>query len=112
MKNYSVIIVMLCAMIVLHIWKYIESRLALFHARTDLLREKWKTARVERLLWKDEHWFNFDDPEYQRLWEIEIGAEDLYLIRINSVCHGTSVSWQDYTQDYTYEREESEPQEW
>jgi|GEM_PF-1593325 hypothetical protein len=110
MKNYFVLAVMLFLMIVLHLWKYINDWLALFHARTDLLRKKWKTARKERLLWRDEHWlnFNFDDPEYQRLWEIEIGAEDLYLIRINSVCHGASVSWQ----DYTHEREESEHQEW
>jgi hypothetical protein len=108
MKSYSIVAVMLFLVIVLHLWKYIESRIALFHARTDLLRQKWKTARKERLLWKDEHWFNFDDPEYQRLWEIEIGAEEFYLIRINSVCHSASVSWQ----DYTHEREESEHQEW
>ena len=110
MKNYSVLAAMLCPMIVLHVWKYVRSRINLFHARADLLRLKWKTAREERLLWKDEHWlnFNFDDPEYQRLWEIEIGAEDLYLIWIDSVCHGASVSWH----DYTHEREESEHQEW
>jgi len=66
--------------------------------------EKWKTAREKRLLWKDSHpWFyDFDDPEYQRLWEIEIGAGDLYLLSIGGISPG--ISWS----DWRFERRKAE----
>jgi hypothetical protein len=46
-------------------------------------------------MWKEEHpWLNFEHPEYQELWEIEIGAEDLYLLSIKGA--KPSTSWSEY----------------
>lgn len=75
---------------------YFKARIARKNAEIKLLMEKWKLAREKRELWKEEHvWlFNFDDPEYQRLWEIEIGAEDLYLLSISGISSG--ISWSDW----------------
>lgn len=108
-KCYSAAVFMTLVVLVSLIARCIKARVDLYHARADLLRKKWNTARERRFLWKDEHMscFNFDDPEYQRLWDIEIGAEDLYLLYISITCHSPGISWR----DYTYEREESEPQE-
>jgi hypothetical protein len=106
-------VIILLTLLALWVQRYIKNRLAALDASIDLLRKKWKMAREERLLWRDEHlhlsYFNFDfnDPEYQRLWNIEIGAEDLYLQRISIACSGAMISWY----DYTCEREESEHQE-
>ena len=76
----------------------VKERLATYEAESKLLQEKWKTAREFRLFWKDKHPFdfNFNDPEYQTLWEVEIGAEDLYLLHISNICHGACISWTDY----------------
>ena len=61
-----------------------------------LLREKWKIAREKRILWKEEHpWANFDDFEYQELWEIEIGAEVVYIFVTR--CRKYGISWSDWS---------------
>jgi hypothetical protein len=80
-------------------YKLLKARLNLFNAEADLLRVKWQLARDRRKLWRDEHlsYFNHLDPEYVRLWEIEIGAEDLYLLHINRLINaGVAISWSDY----------------
>ncbi|MEN9524474.1 MAG: hypothetical protein RL536_543 [Candidatus Parcubacteria bacterium] len=61
-------------------------------------------AREKRLLWRDSNLscYDFDHPEYQELWEMEIGAEDIYLLSINGLVHG--MSWA----DYCHERQEFE----
>jgi len=103
--KYNLVIITLALILVAS--QYIKNHFALYDARAKLLRKKWKAARKARLLWKDEHTlcFNFGDPEYQKLWEIEIGAEDLYLLYSDSVLfHGISMSWQ----DYKFEQKESE----
>ena len=106
MKFYTILTFLLLIPLVS---EYFKSRLAVYDTMSKLLQEKWKTARETRLLWKNEHWlnFNFSDPEYQRLWEIEIGAEDIYLLHLNHVCSGASISWH----DYKYESEESQCEE-
>lgn len=72
-------------------------------AEIELFREKWKVAREERITWQERHWWlGFDCPEYQRLWEIEIGAEILYLISMQVtilgvvLTRGASISWSDW----------------
>jgi uncharacterized small protein (DUF1192 family) len=65
--------------------------------------EKWKTAREERIAWQERYqWLGFDHPEYQKLWEIEIGAEDLYLLSIGGISPG--ISWS----DWRFERRKAE----
>jgi hypothetical protein len=59
-------------------------------------------ARQERQWWYKDHqmFFDFYHPEYQRLWEIEIGAEALYIIRaqgfIGRLATHAYISWSDY----------------
>src|SRR5690348_15046289 len=50
--------------------------------RTEKLRANWERAMENRKIWKDcyPYAFDFSHYEYQRLWEIEIGAEYLYLM--------------------------------
>jgi len=75
--------------------------------RQNFLMGRWKRARDERMRWKNDHqWASFDDPEYQRLWEIEIGAEDLYLLSMMSWprINGYDTSWH----DYCYEQDQAE----
>ena len=64
--------------------------------RRRVLLDRWCRARGDRRDWEDENRFrpNFDDPEYQSLWNIEIGAEDLYLMHIKG--RFPAVSWSDY----------------
>jgi hypothetical protein len=46
----------------------------------DLL-ERLTRARKNRTNWEDDHQpLLFGHPEYERLWEIEVGAQDLYVI--------------------------------
>ena len=72
-------------------------------AEIKLLLEKWETAREERIAWKERYqWLGFDHPEYQKLWEIEIGAEDLYLLYIRGISLG--ISWS----DWRFERRKAE----
>jgi hypothetical protein len=60
-------------------------------------RAKWREARNKRLEWKKEHEFSFDfhDPEYQTLWDIEIGCEAAYQI-LGTTGIGVTISWDDY----------------
>lgn len=69
------------------------------------LESKWKLARKERLLWRNSnpYSFNFNHYEYQRLWEIEIGAEMNYIITSGRL---VSISWYEYCAErdkYFYE---------
>jgi hypothetical protein len=93
---------MICVSAFYHYLKaYAERKVA----EIDLLREKWKTARERRRLYKEERpWINFDDPEYQRLWEIEIGAEDFYILSIKCNDYNINISWF----HWRLEREEAE----
>lgn len=85
--------------------QYIKNSFTTYNARAELLKEKWKTARNVRMLWKEAHTqcFDFNDQEYQELWNIEIGAEDLYLLYDR---YGWCISWGDYKfEQKEYERE-------
>jgi hypothetical protein len=75
---------------------YVREKCSTRESLTNLLIQKWKTAREKRLLWKEKHYdsFNFYDSDYQELWDLEIGAEDLYLLNLPS--QGGNVSWSDY----------------
>jgi len=49
------------------------------------LVEQWQTARNTRIAWEETHcyqnpWAWFLDPEYQILWDIEIGVEELCVL--------------------------------
>jgi hypothetical protein len=89
--------------------KYATVRHDRYLAECNLDLEKWKTAREERKLWEDSHLscFDFDDPDYQQLWNIEIGAEDLYLLQMSKTCYCANISWE----DYKFEREKYQ-KEW
>lgn len=109
-KYHSTLVTLLIAVpALLVLLKIKKGKNSLFHVHTNLLLEKWNTARERRLLWKDQHlWnFNFDDPEYQELWEIEIGAEECYLLGIGNRFGDTRLSWQNYIE----EREKSKLEE-
>ncbi|HEY4504067.1 MAG TPA: hypothetical protein VJJ28_03085 [Candidatus Paceibacterota bacterium] len=94
--------------LILHFWKLkIETR----RYRLDLLFQKWRTHRERRLLWKESHSgffhnFDFNDPEYQELWNIEIGSQLVYIMALDE--YGMKVhsfsSWWIYVQ----ERDENE----
>lgn len=49
-------------------------------------RERWRM---------DNPYANFYHPEYQRLWEIELGAEALYVMEAAAE-FPEEVSWQEY----------------
>lgn len=69
--------------------------------RTTLLRKRWIIARTQRQLWKKTHHFIFDfhHHEYQRLFQIEIGAEDLYLLSLSPLVIEDNISWTDYDRE-------------
>jgi len=74
---------------------YFKSRAALKESQRQSLKVTWESARNKRKLWKEEYpWLNFDHPDYQELWQIEIGAEDVYLLSINGA--KPSTSWSEY----------------
>lgn len=55
------------------------------HARQKRMREllvkKYSEARTRRTQYEEQHeWFFFGYPEYEELWEAEIGAQDIYII--------------------------------
>ncbi len=80
----------------LPISEYIKSRNLLRESVRKSIFNKYHSARWQRMEWKKDHvdFFDFNHPDYQRLWEIEIGAEDLYLLHLNGIYSGAS--WSDY----------------
>jgi hypothetical protein len=71
------------------------------------LFSKWCQARHDRECWKQNHleFFNFDDPEYQKLWMIEIGAEDLFFLKLRKGLSWLKISWSGYNVEKNeYER--------
>ncbi|MDR3558098.1 MAG: hypothetical protein P4L61_01055 [Candidatus Pacebacteria bacterium] len=79
----------------LAISQWLKAYLERKDSERKLLMEKWKTVREQRISWQESHpWLGFDNADYQELWEIEIGAEDLYLLCINGISPG--ISWSDY----------------
>ena len=99
-------IILLCALLPF-IAMFVNCKMKTKMAKIKLLRTKWELAREGRLLWKEQHWsgFNFHDPEYQRLWEIEIGAEALYLMHGPTYWH--AMSWDGYKaerQDFEHDK--------
>ncbi len=70
------------------------------------LFQAWQQARHDRKQWKEDHreFFDFDHPEYQRLWMIEIGAADLFFLRRDKDSGWVNVSWDKYqTEKKEYE---------
>lgn len=98
-------ILVIILLLILLVSQVIKARMETLEARRKLLLVKWKAARNRRQLWKEEHlsYFDFNNPEYQTLWEQEIGSEDLYLLNICFWCKGVSISWS----DYCFERKEA-----
>ena len=78
--------------------------------RIDLL-EKWENARDDRITWCEDHGsqYNFDHPEYQELWDIEIGADALYIMsEIYLVNRPDEISWPEYqAEKLCFERSEN-----
>lgn len=74
----------------------VKKRIRRHLRRIDTLIHCWRLARNERERWKEDHkaFFNFNHPEYQRLFEIEIGAEDIYLMFAGR--HARGISMTDY----------------
>lgn len=81
---------------------YIREQVARNKSKRELLLEKWRSARQERQQWYEDHrlFFDFYHPEYQRLWEIEIGAEALYIFQeqgcLGRLTRHVHISWDDY----------------
>lgn len=74
---------------------YFKARKALKESKRKLLETKLKGARDRRTHWKRDHpWAGINHPEYQKLWEIEIGAEDLYLLFTREDL--PNMSWSEY----------------
>lgn len=103
MNNYPFIerqdvVVLLILMITLGYlaWSVMRDKYRTEEARQKLYLAKWAVAQEKRKLWEDQHYFDLDfkDSEYQRRWEVEIGAEYLYLMSINGF--GRAISWDDY----------------
>ncbi|MDE2188349.1 MAG: hypothetical protein KGJ35_01315 [Patescibacteria group bacterium] len=87
-----VLILLSCTLIVSQAFK---KRYTKWERRRQAFENSWKDARKKRIEWKEDHaWLDFDHPEYQSLWESEIGAEDLYLMYIGRT--SPSISWSDY----------------
>jgi hypothetical protein len=90
------LILLICGVLFL---SYLKARCERKEAETKLLMEKWKTAREKRKLWRIRNpWSRVDHEDYEELWRIEIGAEDLYLLSINGQGHAMSYN------DYNHER--------
>ncbi len=84
----------------------VKRKVKTWEARLDFLSSRWQSARQRRLRYVEDHpFFNFRDTEYQRLFEIEIGAEDLYLLHRSRFAKGVNISWRDYCHE---QREECE----
>lgn len=78
---------------------YIKLYFKKYDDRFHTLLRIWQKAKQERIEWRKDHYFdfNFDNPEYQKLWHIEIGAEINYIITFNNIIrHKDSESWQSY----------------
>ena len=88
-------VLLICVLTISQCCKFFTKRDKDTRFKRNFLRGRWKKAKDNRLRWKNEHpWASFDDPEYQELWEIEIGAEDLYLLSIK--IRGYHISWSDW----------------
>ena len=64
-----------------------KARLETRTAILDSLLHEWQSNREKRLLWKNNHSgrfdnFNFNDPEYQELWDREIGSQAVFLLAL------------------------------
>ena len=99
MRTLIMLFILIVAMICLICWKAWKKR----RSRLDALLKKVSEARYKRIRWKMCHPYLFDfyHYEYQQLWDIQIGAELVYIH--NGGCT-FFVSWADYCQ----EREEAE----
>lgn len=65
----------------------------------ELSKIQWRRARRERLSWKARNpYSSFYDPDYQELWELELGAEAEYWIRRMGWCNSEDV-WTEYFQE-------------
>ncbi len=86
---------------------YVRAYLECKDSKRSLLIKRWKLAREERIEWRESYgWMDFNHPEYQRLWEIEIGAEDLYLLYNKGISYG--ISWSDYCFEKRLAEQETE----
>lgn len=72
------------------------------NSERELLLTRWKSAQQERRWWYQDHqtFFDFYHPEYQKLWEVEIGAEALYIFYeqrgLGRFTKHVHTSWSDY----------------
>lgn len=73
----------------------------IFDKKREFFLFEWTKARDERYSWikKHSYGYDFNDSEYQKLFEIEIGAEILYLIHTDFFVFPSkfqAISWSDY----------------
>lgn len=65
------------------------------------LFHKWCNARHKRVRWKEDRaaFFDFDHPEYQRMWMVEIGAEDVWFMKLPENQSWLKISWRGYCEE-------------
>jgi len=104
MKMWIMLILLSSMFVISQKLKSYERRVT---SRRKELLFRWKAARSERTRWKDDRvcFFDFNHSEYQRLFEIEIGAEDVYLMYVGKHARGISIV------DYHLEKRQSEQEE-
>ncbi len=85
---------------------FIRNYIRVYSARKEstrqLLHSAWRLAREHRQQWYEDHrsFFDFYHDEYQRLWDIEIGAEVLYIFHeqgfLRRLTRHVHISWDGY----------------
>ena len=104
-------IISLILLLAIPVLQVIKAKMKTFEAESDLLMEKWKLARDRRRGWKEDHRFsfNFNNSEYQTLWDLEIGSEYIYLLHLSDAgIKGDNISWADYCIEKRQAEEENE----
>jgi hypothetical protein len=95
-----------CTVLPLLVAGYLKKVCEKKEARSMMLEMRWRHARTIRENWKKKwkkdhpyNTFDFNNTHYQWLYNIEISAEDLYLLSVDG--RGCVISWN----DWLYERE-------
>jgi hypothetical protein len=69
------------ALVISQFWKYRKAQQAHEERMKEHLLKRLMEARMRRTQWEEEHpLFLFGYPEYEELWEAEIGAQDIFIV--------------------------------
>ncbi|MDO8575250.1 MAG: hypothetical protein Q7R78_00920 [bacterium] len=84
-------------------YRIFQARKMRIDANLKLLRWRWLVAKDQRLLWKADHllFFDFNNDEYQILWDKEIGAMEAYTLfyQKHYLADVSNSSWWDFIQE-------------